>query len=212
VDLMMNGTAHTAIGAATGFMVANTFQTTPTETLILVGLGSVAGLIPDLDIDGTLRGRITLSHKVTRSVAQVIGIMMIIYSLYEGTAMEKLRGIGIGTAMLVVSSLIKQKHMLTISGIGVLGGGVSLQESWLMLFGVYIIIASLVSHRSYTHSIVGVIFFALIAFKLEAAIGTPGIFYTCLGGYISHLVADLKVLPFNKRGIKLFLPLTSKEI
>ncbi|MFP3359460.1 metal-dependent hydrolase, partial [Planococcus sp. SIMBA_143] len=27
----------------------------------------------------------------------------------------------------------------------------------------------------------------------------------------SHLMADMKYLPFNKRGIKLFLPLSSKE-
>jgi len=26
------------------------------------------------------------------------------------------------------------------------------------------------------------------------------------------LIADLKILPFNKRGIKLFLPVSSKEI
>lgn len=210
----MNGKAHTAIGAAAGFVVANTYQFEPTsmETLLMVGLGGVAGLIPDLDIDGTLRGRITLSHKVTRTVAQVIGVLMIMYSLYEGNYMERLRGFGIGALMLIASSFIKQKHMLTISGIGVLAGGVSLQELWLILFGAYIIFASFISHRSYTHSIVGTIFFGFIAFHLEASLQFDGVFYTCLAAYISHLVADMKILPFNKRGIKLFLPFTSKEL
>ncbi|MBO0958734.1 metal-dependent hydrolase [Neobacillus sp. MM2021_6] len=208
----MNGTAHAAIGAAAGFIVANQFQSTPSTTLLLVGLGGISGLIPDLDIDGSLRGKITLSHKVIRTAAQLIGALMIFYSFFEGGATEKWLGVGIGLAIIGVASKIKQKHMLTITGIGVLAGGASLQELWLILLGIYILIASFVSHRSYTHSLLGVIFFGIIASKLEVSLGISGIFYTCLAGYISHLLADLKILPFNKRGIKLFLPVSSKEI
>jgi inner membrane protein len=212
VEIKVNGTAHTAIGAATGFIVANTFHTTPSTTLILVGLGAISGLIPDLDIDGNLRGKITLSHKVIRATAQLIGILMVFYSFYEGTPKEKWIGIGIGVGMIAVASLIKQKHMLTITGIGVIVGGFSLSETWLMLLGIYVLIASFVSHRTYTHSILGVIFFGIIASKLEVSLGIDGVFYTCLAGYISHLIADIKLLPFNKRGIKLFLPISSTEI
>ncbi|MEH7275023.1 metal-dependent hydrolase [Neobacillus vireti] len=208
----MNGTAHAAIGAATGFIAANTFQTSPSETLLFVGLGAVSGLMPDLDIDGKLRGKITLSHKVIRMAAQLIGILMVFYSFYEGSATEQWLGIGIGIGIMLISGFIKQKHMLTITGIGVLMGGFSLSETWLILLGIYIIIASLSSHRSYTHSILGVIFFGFIASKLEVSIGIDGVFYTCLAGYISHLIADLKILPFNKRGIKLLLPVSSVEL
>lgn len=208
----MNGTAHTAIGATTGFIVANSFHTSASTTLFLVGLGAVSGLVPDLDINGKLRGKISLPHKVIRVIAQFIGILIIFYSIYEGTVKEKWIGIGIGLGIMIVSVLIKQKHMLTITGIGVLAGGYSLQEIWFMLFGIYIIIASFLSHRTYTHSILGVIFFGIIAFYLEAALEMDGIFWTCLSGYISHLMADTKLLPFNKRGIKLFLPVSSKEI
>ncbi|PWW28306.1 inner membrane protein [Cytobacillus oceanisediminis] len=208
----MNGTAHAAIGAAAGYVVANTVDTSPSTTLLLIGLGGVSGLIPDLDIDGKLRDRITLSHEVVRTVAQLVGILMIIYSFYEGNSKEKWLGIAIGIGMVAISSRIRQKHMLTITGIGVLAGGISLQELWMILFGIYILIASFVSHRSYTHSIIGVIFFGYIASKFEVSIGINGVFYTCLAGYISHLIADFKMLPFNKRGIKLFLPISSKEI
>ncbi|MGF6949569.1 inner membrane protein [Neobacillus sp. B4I6] len=208
----MNGTAHAAIGAATGFIVANTFHTSPSTTLFLIGLGGISGLIPDLDIDGKLRGKITLSHKVIRIVALLIGILMVFYSFYEGTTREKWIGLGIGIGLMIAASLIKQKHMLTITGIGVIAGGFSLTEIWLILLGIYILIASLVSHRSYTHSILGVVFFGIIASKLERSLGIDGVFYTCLAGYISHLIADFKILPFNKRGIKLFLPVSSKEI
>jgi inner membrane protein len=212
VEKILNGTAHAAIGAAAGYVVANTVHASPSTTLLLVGLGGVSGLIPDLDIDGKLRDRITLSHEVVRTVAQLIGILMIIYSFYEGNSKEKWLGIAIGIGMVAISSRIRQKHMLTITGIGVLAGGISLQELWMILFGIYILIASFVSHRSYTHSIVGVIFFGYIASKFEVSIGINGVFYTCLAGYISHLIADFKMLPFNKRGIKLFLPISSKEI
>jgi inner membrane protein len=212
VELTLNGTAHTAIGAATGFIAANTFHSSPTETIILVGLGAVSGLMPDLDIDGKLRGKITLSHKVIRLTALLIGVLMVFYSFYEGTATEKWFGIGSGLVIMIVSSLIKQKHMLTITGIGVLVGGISLSEVWLILLGVYVIIASITSHRSYTHSILGVIFFGIIASKLEVSLGIHGVYYACLGGYISHLLADLKILPFNKRGIKLFLPVSKIEL
>jgi inner membrane protein len=208
----MNGTAHATIGAATGFITANTIHSDPSTTLFLVVLGGVSGLMPDLDIDGTLRGKITLSHKVIKTIAQLIGIMMIIYSFFEGTSSEKWLGIGIGMVMMLVASLIKQKHMLTVTGIGVIAGGFSLLESWLMLLGIYIIIASFVSHRSYTHSLLGVIFFGFIASRFEMSLGMDGVFYTCMAGYISHLIADIKILSFNKRGIKLFLPFSSKEI
>lgn len=208
----MNGTAHAVIGAATGFIVANTFQSSPSTTLFLVGLGGVSGLIPDLDIDGKLRGKITLSHKMIRTVAQLIGILMVFYSFYEGMDTEKYIGGGIGIGMIVISSSIKQKHMLTLTGIGVIAGGFFLEETWLMLLGVYILIASFVSHRSYTHSILGVLYFGLIASKLEVSLAIDGVFYTCLAGYISHLIADSKLLPFNKRGVKLFLPISSKEL
>lgn len=208
----MNGTAHAVIGAATGFIVANTFQSSPSTTLFLVGLGGVSGLIPDLDIDGKLRGKITLSHKMIRTVAQLIGILMVFYSFYEGMDIEKYIGGGIGIGMIVISSSIKQKHMLTLTGIGVIAGGFFLEETWLMLLGVYILIASFVSHRSYTHSILGVLYFGLIASKLEVSLAIDGVFYTCLAGYISHLIADSKLLPFNKRGVKLFLPISSKEL
>lgn len=207
----MNGTSHAVIGSATGFIVANTVQSTPSETLLFVSLGAVSGLIPDLDIDGKLRGKITLPHQMIQLSAQVIGIMMILYSFFDRTAIERWMGVGIGILILFIASIIRQKHMLTITGIAVLMGGISLEEQWIILLGIYIMIASFTSHRSYTHSILGVIFFGIIAADLETSLGINGLFYTCIGGYISHLLADLKILPVNKRGVKLFLPLSSKE-
>ncbi|MFJ7928688.1 metal-dependent hydrolase [Peribacillus sp. NPDC096448] len=207
----MNGTAHMALGATVGFLTANTLQTDPTTTLFLVGIGGVSGLMPDMDIDGKLSNRITFSHKFIRTIAQTIGILMIIYSILESSETEKWIGVGAGIGIIIISSFIRQRHMLTLTGLAVLGGGLSLQESWLWLLGAYFILASFTPHRSYTHSIAGIAFFGIIAFQFEAFMGIDGIFTTCILGYISHLIADLKCLPFNKRGVKLFLPFFSKE-
>ena len=208
----MKGTAHAAIGAGAGFIVANTGQADPTTMLILVGLGSISALIPDLDVDGKLRNKITLSHEIIKWAAQIIGILLATFSLYSGNGSERWIGIAIGVAMFLLSSFIKQRHMLLITGAGVIAGGFSLQESWLILLGIYFVIASFVSHRSYTHSILGILFFGLIASRFEASIEIDGVFFTCLAGYMSHLIFDMKIFPFNKRGIKLFLPFSSKEI
>jgi inner membrane protein len=208
----LNGSAHSAIGAATGFIVANVFQTEPTTTLLFVGLGAVTGLIPDIDIDGKLSNKITFSHKIIRTIAQVIGFLMIIYSFLEGTELERWIGMGVGAAIIMLSSFLRQRHMLTVTGVGVFIGGVSLQDSWLWLLGIYIILASFVPHRSYTHSLLGLMFFGVIAKQFEASIGVDGVFIVCILGYGSHLIADMKLLPFNKRGTKFFLPFSSKEL
>lgn len=207
----LNGTAHATIGAGTGFVVAQSVQADPTTTFLLVGVGGLCGLIPDIDIDGKLSNRITLSHTMIRSVAQLIGLLMVVYTLLEGTGQERWIGIGAGLAIIVIASKIKQRHMLTITGLGVLLGGISLQEIWLILLGIYITIASFIPHRSYTHSLIGIGFFAFIAHYFQTSIGIKGIFLTCLFSYSSHLIVDMKVLPFNKRGVKFFLPFSSKE-
>ena len=131
--------------------------------------------------------------KFIKWAAQIIGILLATYSLYSGNGSERWIGIAIGVAMFLLSSFIKQRHMLLITGAGVIAGGFSLQESWLILLGIYFVIASFVSHRSYTHSILGILFFGLIASRFEASIEIDGVFFTCLAGYISHLIFDMKI-------------------
>ncbi|MGD6969274.1 metal-dependent hydrolase [Rossellomorea vietnamensis] len=208
----MNGTAHMVIGAGAGLLAAQYLQAAPEDTLLLIGAGGVSGLIPDLDVDGKLRNTFTSSHKFLMSLAQLIGIAVIVYSWWAGTDAEMWRGVAAGLAIMLVSVFIKKRHLLTVAGAGALAGGLFLDENWLWLFGIYIIIASLVPHRSYTHSLLGVAFFAIILYYLQISIAMEGILLAGAGGYISHLIADMKWLPFNKRGVKLFLPFSRKEI
>jgi inner membrane protein len=168
--------------------------------------------MPDIDIDGKLSNRITFSHHFIRTLAQIIGFLMIMYSFFQGKGSEIWIGMGAGAGIIVLSAFIRQRHMLMMTGFGVLAGGISLQENWLILLGVFIVIASFVPHRSYTHSLLGLGFFAVIAFQFEQAIGLQSAFLVCTAGYASHLLADMKVLPFNRRGVKYFLPFSTKEL
>ncbi|KAA9021795.1 metal-dependent hydrolase [Niallia endozanthoxylica] len=207
----MKGSAHFAIGAASGFIVSNVIQTDLTTTILFVGLGAVTGLIPDLDINGKLSNKITISYKIIRTVVCIIGFLLMVYSYLDGNETSKWLGVALGVGIILLSSFIKQRHMLTVTGIIVLIAGFSLGKTWLWLLGTFIIAASLVPHRSYTHSIVGILYFGLIAYQFEFSVGIEGAFACCMAGYISHLVADMKMLPFNKRGVKFFLPFSKHE-
>lgn len=208
----LNGTAHTVIGGAAGFLTASLLQTNPTETIILVGIGALSGLMPDADTDGKLSNKITFSHKLIKSIVRLFSFFLIGLSYFFVSGWIKWIGIGMGIILMILSSFITQRRMLTITGIGTLIAGIFLKENWIWLFGLFLILASFVPHRSYTHSLVGVLFFGIIASHLEAALKQEGIFMACILGYISHLIADMKLLPFNKRGIKLFLPFSKKEL
>ncbi|MCM3596875.1 metal-dependent hydrolase [Metabacillus idriensis] len=207
----MNGTSHMAIGAGTGFIIANTAGADFQTTLLLSGLGGLTALMPDFDIDGKLSNKITFSHQFFRTVAQIVGFLMIMYSFFQGRGNEIWIGMGTGTGIIVLSAFIRQRHMLTMTGIGVAAGGFSLQEIWIFLLGAFIVAASFVPHRSYTHSLAGLAFFAVIAFQFEQATGVNHSFIVSTAGYASHLIADMKILPFNRRGVKYFLPISSKE-
>src|SRR4051812_49960041 len=84
-------------------MIANRFDSEPSVTLLLVGLGAVSGLMPDLDIDGKLRNKITLSHKVIQAAAQLIGILLIIYSFYEENNMEDRKSTRLNSSHMSIS-------------------------------------------------------------------------------------------------------------
>lgn len=208
----MKGTSHAIAGGITGFIVASHFQVHLGETILLTGLGGMAGLVPDLDIGGKLRNKLTVPHTFIRHIAQLIGILLLIYSVYRKDDTYPYTGVGIGAAIFLFASMFKQKHMLLITGISVFAGGYFLQEYWMLLFGAYIFVASISSHRGFTHSLAGFCFFGLIGYLLQQSVTMDGIFYTCLMGYGSHLVLDSALLPFNKRGVPLFLPLSKIEI
>lgn len=199
------------VGAATGLAVAYSLHTDVTTTMLFMGLGSITGLIPDLDINGKLSNKITFSHKFIQNIVRMMSFLIPIYSYVELSGIGRWLGIGIGVSLYFLTTFITQRLMLTLTGAGVLTTGFYFSENWTILLAIYMIIASVIPHRSYTHSLLGVLFFGVIAFLFEVRMGIHGVFLTCILGYISHLIADMKIFSCNKRGVKLFLPFSKKE-
>ena len=207
----MNGVGHSAIGAGIGFVIAYTTGADPMTSAALVGAGGISGLVPDLDTGGKLTKKITLSDSLLKGVATIIGLLMIALTWFQGVGSERWLGILVGIAIIFFAQKLSKKIMLVVTGIGVIIAGILLGKLWLILIGVYIGIAALIPHRSYTHSLIGLAFFTYIANLFAIDVQVEGMFNTCVLGYASHLVADSRFIPGNKRGVKIFLPLSNKQ-
>lgn len=212
----MKGSSHLGIGIAAGAITGFIIQPNLTTVMICASIGGVSGVVPDLDTNGLASNRITLSKKVSKGLMEIVGVGILLILLFqaftEGLSRDIYIYAGIGLLLLIVSRLITQKRMLTITGILIMLLGFVLDESiGILLASSYIIFASFLPHRSYTHSLLGVAFYALILKYLYIEWPIDGMMAAGLAGYISHLVADMKLLPVNRRGVKWFLPLWKQE-
>ncbi|PIC72910.1 hydrolase [Sporosarcina sp. P26b] len=212
----MKGTSHLLIGTTVGAIAGYAAQPDIKTALIGAAVGGISGVVPDLDTNGLASNSITLSKKVSKWMMETAGIVILLTLCYQVITQGLSQDIyvygGIGLLLLIVSRIITQRRMLTITGILVMLLGFVLDQSTgILLAGSYIIIASFIPHRSYTHSILGIVFYGYILQHLHAEWPIEGLVAAGLAGYISHLIADLKILPVNKRGVKWFLPLWKKE-
>ncbi len=208
----MKGSTHAAIGAVSGLGVSIWINAAPLETAILAGVGSVAALVPDLDVNGKLANKITVEKKWLILFFSIAGLFLALYSYFMLIGIKQMSGFLISMGLLLLPRLfIKQRTMLFITGALVLYAGWYIKETWVMYTALFIIFASLVSHRTWTHSIIGVAVFYFVAVEIVKEYPLPGLFMTLLISYISHLIADMKMLPANKKGTKWFYPLWKKE-
>lgn len=212
----MKGSSHLGIGIAVGVIAGYITQPDVMTVAICAGIGGVSGVAPDLDTNGLASNSITLSKKVSKVLMETAGIGILLTLIYQVMTQGMSQDIyiygGMGLALLIVSRLITQRRMLTITGVLVLLLGFVLDQSLgILLAGSYIIFASFLPHRSYTHSLLGVLFYAMILKYLDIEWPIDGMFAAGMAGYISHLVADMKLLPVNRRGVKWFAPLWKQE-
>ena len=212
----MKGSSHAAIGVTVGAIAG--FQVQPDLYTIAISslVGGVSALVPDLDTNGLASNRITLSKKFTQWLMQFVGIGILIAIVYQyftkGFAPSIILYAGIGLLFFIISRFITQRRTLTLTGVMVMWLGIVLHQSiGILLVGSYIVIASFLPHRSYTHSLLGLAFYAYILHQLQQDWAIEGLFVAGIAGYASHLVADMKLLPMNRRGVKWFAPLWNKE-
>ena len=212
----MKGSSHLTIGIAVGAIAGYITQPDLMTVAICAAIGGVSGVAPDLDTNGLASNRITLSKRVSKTLMEIAGIGILLTLIYQvmtnGMSSDIYIFGAIGLVLLIVSRLITQKRMLTITGILVMLLGFVVNKSiGILLAGSYITLASFLPHRSYTHSLLGVAFYALILNYLHQEWPIDGMVLAGMAGYISHLLADMKVLPVNRRGVKWFAPLWKQE-
>ncbi|WP_191992041.1 metal-dependent hydrolase [Bacillus aerolatus] len=208
----MKGSSHLAIGGAAGLGVALYLHTDPLTTASLIGIGSVAGLAPDLDVNGKLSNRITISKKWLILFFAAAGLLLIGYSYFTLSGFTQPAGFVIGLCLMLLPRLfIKQRTMLFVTGAALAYAAWYTDIFWLLLLSIFIIVSSFLAHRSLTHSIIGTACFAAIAWHFEQSVQLEGSFLAGTLAYASHLVADMKIWPVNKKGVKWFQPLFNKE-
>ncbi|MDG5470450.1 metal-dependent hydrolase [Jeotgalibacillus sp. ET6] len=208
----MKGTSHAIVGAGAGLGVAVWQEAAPAATGLLILLGSVSSLAPDLDTNGKLSNRISLHRKWLWFALACLGVLLGTYSLIILSGIVRILGVGAALLLILLPRyLINQRFMVLLSGITLIGTGWLGNEYWLILFGLFTAGASFVPHRGPTHSLAGAAVFIFIAYQLENRMAISGIAMACAVGYISHLILDMKCLPFNKKGVKWFLPLYNRE-
>ena len=208
----MKGTSHAIVGATAGLSVAVWLDTAPAATGLLILLGGFSALAPDLDTNGKLSNRMSLHRKWLWFALASIGVLLGTFSLITLDGIIRIIGTGVALTMIIVPRfVINQRFMVLLSGITITGLGWFWSETWIFLFGLFTIAATFLPHRGPTHSIIGLLFFSGIAYFLEQSISINGIFLSCIAGYLSHLILDMKCLPFNKKGVKWFQPVFNRE-
>ncbi|MBS2968482.1 metal-dependent hydrolase [Metabacillus sp. KIGAM252] len=207
----MRGSSHAFIGGAAGMAVAYTQQADSMTAASLIGIGVLSGLVPDLDVNGKLSNTIT-SRKWIYGLLALIGVLLASDSAFTERGTEQWIGMIIGAGLIALPRIfMKKRTILLMTGIVVAGAGIVTNEIWIIMMGLYISAASRQPHRGITHSLIGLVYFGFIGYYLEQDLQVPGVFYACAAGYASHLIADLKVLPVNRKGVKWFQPFSKKE-
>ncbi|MCM3744016.1 metal-dependent hydrolase [Sporosarcina luteola] len=212
----MKGSSHALIGITAGAFAGYQVQPDLYTIAIASAVGGVSALVPDLDTNGLASNRITVSKQITQWLMQLVGAGILVAIIYQyftkGFNPSILLYAGIGLLFFIVSRFITQRRMLTLTGVMVMWLGIVMHQSIGILFvGSYIVIASFLSHRSYTHSFLGLAFYAFILNQLQQESQIDVLLIAGIAGYASHLIADMKIFPMNRRGVKWFAPIWNKE-
>lgn len=209
----MDGKSHFIVGGIAGIGVASYMGVELPTAISFTLLGACIGLVPDLDVKGTLSNKISLNKNWIITLLALLGLLIIVNSFIVYKEVDRWLGFGLGLALLILPPfLIKQKYMLLMTGAASLIIGISQQSTWLIMLGIYICVAALLPHRSLTHSFIGLFYFSLIGYYLEKDFQMNGILLVCIASYASHLILDMKFIPRNRKGIKLFQPFSKIEI
>ncbi|MBS4039955.1 MAG: metal-dependent hydrolase, partial [Flavobacteriales bacterium] len=87
-------------------------------------------------------------------------------------------------------------------------GGLADKSLLMQLIGVYILIAGRSSHRTFTHSLLGLSLILYISYQFSAYRGFQGFAAGLAAGTVLHILAD----SFTSGGVSLFYPIYNRRI
>ncbi|MBP3950268.1 metal-dependent hydrolase [Bacillus suaedae] len=207
----MKGTQHLLIGGATGAAIAFIRNNDLIETSLIIGVSSFASLAPDLDTNGKLSRRMTISYSLVRKLIFLLGVCLAAYLI-----LYQKHDLWIGATVLIASTFasmrfIKPKTMNIVTSLCFVGFGVYFSISWLVGLGIFFGVAAFSPHRGITHSLLGLIYFTWVASMFQSYYELNHISIAACLGYASHLLLDMRGFSYNKRGVKWFYPILSRE-
>jgi|SRR5690625_158649 len=216
----MNGGAHTLAGVATGIGISYFGDLSFSEGAIVTTVTTVAALAPDLDTTGTLAMRLTKPFRIITGILFSILFSIFITLFFQSknplnfVDIDKEILIGAGGVLLALFLIrripIKIQLLIMAVGIGLVGYHFDYES--IIWFAVFAGISVFLPHRSYTHSVLGLVFFGYISHLASIDLGLPLVFWGGVLGYISHLLLDCRFIPGNRMGIKPLLPLPKPVI
>ncbi|SEO20046.1 metal-dependent hydrolase [Paenibacillus sp. OV219] len=208
----MKGTTHLAIGIAIGVVGAATHPITPKNAAVFLVVAAFSALAADLDGTSMLSGKLSKAAKLIRELLLWGGLLLAGSVVYMYAA----RGIfyplfTAGAAAVLLLGLLSRTGAIRNALVSAIGGillytGFTTQMNWLMGLGLFIAWVPWLNHRGLTHTVWAVIAWGAIGWSLEQQLGIPGVAYTAICGYVSHLVADT----LTPSGVKWLYPLTKK--
>lgn len=193
-------------GTASVFLENDLFSI---NTLVLLLLGAVSIMMPDLDTNGKPEGTIAFTYKKYRWVFVFISLLLILGSIFEVDGVVRYIIIGISIVSFVVSRYVVQEKMLLVASLGVIISGILFVKLWVILLGVYLGFASIMGHRTYTHSLIGIIYFGVIAFLINYDYHIKGIFPVMTLAYMAHILLDTSL--FKREGLRLLRPFSKMK-
>lgn len=167
----MTGKTHMTIGIAAAAAFLSTVQPTPQKFIIGFSLGMIGALMPDIDI------KTSKISNFGRTVLAYIFVMLVIvgFIIYKGN---------------IHLNSIKFNYKPT-----------SNVEYGVIIIAICILFSKLTKHRSFSHSILGLILFYI---GVRMIIGEISLYFAI--GYISHIVSD----SITNNGIELMYPMKKK--
>ncbi|MFV8830077.1 metal-dependent hydrolase [Alkalihalobacterium sp. APHAB7] len=208
----MKGSTHLVVGVALGGAFAYIGKYDLVETIGIVTTCAIASIIPDMDTNSKITRKLTIPVTLVYAFLGIVGLMITGYGYWLLDGSEKIVGMVIGCSLIVLPQLIiKPKSMLILTGSCTLVVGILLSHFWIIGLAIYMIISAFAPHRGITHSIWGFAFFGWILSEFQAFVGMDMLMAAGLIGYASHLLCDMKWLPVNRKGIKLFQPFIKLE-